>query len=99
MADWKVVMDAVGDSVVQILRLPPKVASGCADAAKAYADKIDRRLGEIEAGMPGRPEVLVKAPLGALADTISLVGEVITPVAGAISSTARGIGAEVEKIK
>jgi len=48
--------------------------------------------------MPGRPEVLVSAPLGALADTIELVGEIITPIAGAIGETARGIGTQVEKI-
>lgn len=98
MADWKVVMDAVGDSAIQVLRLPPKIAVGCAEAAKSYAGKIDRRLAEIETGMPARPEVLVSAPLGAIADTIELVGEVISPVAAAVGETARGISTQVEKI-
>ena len=99
MADWKVVMDAVGDSAVQLVRVVPKVAEGCADAAKTYAGKVDRTLGEVEAEMPEHPDVLVRAPLGILADTIELVGEVIVPITSAISSTAKGLSAQVEKIR
>lgn len=99
MADWKVVIDAVGDSAIQILRLPPKIAEGCADAAKSYASKVDRRLGEVEAEMPGHPDVLVRAPLGLVADTVGLISDVITPVASSIGSTAKGISAQVEKMR
>lgn len=99
MADWKTVMDAVGDSAIQILRLPPKIAEGCADAAKSYASKADRRLAEVEAEMPEHPDVLVRAPLGLVADTVELIGEVIAPVSSSIGSTAKGISAQVEKIR
>jgi len=49
--------------------------------------------------MPEHPDVLVRAPLGILADTIELVGEVIVPITSAISSTAKGLSAQVEKIR
>lgn len=99
MADWKAVIDAAGDSAIQVLRLPPKIAVGCADAAKSYAGKVDLRLGEVEAEMPEHPDVLVRAPLGVIADTVGLISDIITPVASSIGSTAKGISAQVEKIR
>lgn len=101
MAEFKAkeMMNMVGNSLVQLVRLPVKIGAGCADAAETYATKIDRRLAGIEAAMPERPTVLVTSGLGMVADTLGLIGDVVVPVANAVNSTAKGISDQVERIK
>lgn len=99
MSDLMGILNAIGDSAIEVVKTVPKIAMGTAGAAEKYAAQVDARLTEIQRGMPAHPEVLLKAPLGALADTIGFVSDVITPIGSALGSTARGISYEINKIR
>jgi len=89
----------VGNSLVQVARLPFKVAIGVADAGKVYAAEVDRELGVIQTRMPEDPTVLLTSALGIAADTLQLVGNAVTPIASAVGDTARGINNQFQTMK
>lgn len=95
----KDVANMVGNSLIQVARLPFKVAVGVADAGKVYAAEVDRELGTIQTKMPEDPAVLITSALGIAADTLQLVGNAVTPVASAVGETARGINTQFQTLK
>jgi len=94
----KTIVDSVGDSFVEILRVVPRIGISCASAATNFASRVDADLANIEAKMPEKPLVLVATPFKIVGHGIQFVGEIIAPAADVAATTARGIDSQVKRL-
>jgi len=96
--DPKEIVDSVADGVLSAAGFLPNTAENIARNATDYAASVRRSLDEVKTNMPDRPEVIPRAALGIVGETIGAGIGMVEAVAMGVSKTIKDIKTQAKRV-
>ena len=96
--ELKTIIDSVAGGVIKGAEVAPTVAANVARTMTNYPLGIKREMEAVRTQMPDHPEIIPKAIIGTVSETVKAGVDLVAGVVNGISDTARGIEYEIKRV-
>ena len=97
LKDPKELVDSVGDGIVSVIQVFPRVAENIASVAQAYATSVNRSIDEFKAKMPDEPAVIPRMLGSIVGETLGAAVGLVEGIVRAGSTTANDVKSQIAR--
>lgn len=92
------VIDSIGDGLVEVSKLPVRIAQGVNSASGAYLGEAQGNLSNIQSQLPQNPMVVPETAVKAVVQTAKLGISVVKAFGTGIQETISGVETQVRRV-